>query len=202
MGASDETFVVYVLLAVPLVVAASWSVHRHVAPLLFDLVDADEMVVAGIHRLVTAAHVLLAAAGAVYLAPSLPGHRGSPGALTSSLGGLLALLAVLHLGLLALFLRARKRRADRAFGPAPAVPRPRPVPPAQTVLISGATPPTVPMSPPVFTAPRAGLPPGQLVDSPAWTFPPPSGPRLAPPPYPPPWCTPPTSSDPWPPPRG
>ena len=51
MSALDATYLAYAALALPVVGAATWSVYRHSAPLLFDVVDADEMVVAGILRL-------------------------------------------------------------------------------------------------------------------------------------------------------
>lgn len=191
MSSLDATYLAYVLLALPLIAGATWSLHRHSAALLFDLVDADEMVIAAISRLVTAAHVLLAAAAAVCLAPSATDAHGGPAsALLSSLGGLLTLLAILHLGVLALYFSAKRRRADRAFG-APA--QPTSTSRVHPMFIPGATPPTVPMPPPVFHAPRMTTPPGVSVDHPVWTYPPPTGPRLAPtvePPFPPPWCTP------------
>jgi hypothetical protein len=200
VSALDATYLAYATLALLLVAAATWSVHRHTAPLLFDVVDADEMAVAGLHRLVTAGHVLVAAAGAAYAAPSTASISRRPvAALLGSLGGLLALLAVLHLGLVALFFRVKARRTAQAFGPVPA---PRPAWPTRPVLIPGATPPIAPMPPPVFHAPRTStagwaVPPGTGTPAVAWTSPPPVGPRLLPP-YPPPWCRPlPATYDAW-----
>jgi hypothetical protein len=180
----SATYLVYAALALPLVSAAAWSLYRHSAPVLLDFLDADEMLVASVHRLVSVGYGLLGFGVAALLAPSGADVRaGAAAAVVSAWAGLLVLLGIAHLGLVAAFLRVRHTRQERALGPPRWYAGPGPVGPA-------GSPPSMFSAPPPFLPPTMNAVPAH---------PPPVG-FAAPPP--PPWCSPlPLTFDHWTPPR-
>ncbi|HSP37677.1 MAG TPA: hypothetical protein VLR26_07990 [Frankiaceae bacterium] len=183
MSSLSATYLVYAVVALPLVGAATWSVYRQGAPVLLDVVDADEMLVAAIHRLASVGYGLLGLGFAAALAPSGAEVRaGAVSAVVYAWAALLLVLGIAHLLTVAVFLRVRHARKERDLGPPRWYAGPGQVGPAGSPQ-------------PMFSAPPPFLPP----------YPPPMrsvAPAPAPPAFAPPWCTPlPPTFDPWSPPR-
>lgn len=188
MSSLSACYLVYAALVVPLLGTAVWSVHRHSGPLLVDLLETDEMVVAAVHRLVTVAYALLGLGVAATLVPTAGDVRGGAAAAVAlSWAGLVLVLGTAHAGLVAAYVGIRWRRdaglSERQVAP-PSVPW---TPPARPVFVA---PPPVLLAPPRPTAPHPIT--QRAVPRPTYFAAPP----------PPPWCTPlPLSFDnPWAPP--
>jgi hypothetical protein len=189
------TYLVYASLALPAAAASAWAIYRCSGPLVLDALDADEMMAAAVHRLVSAGYALFAVGVALAMGPGAHDLRnGTASALGSAWAGLLILLGLFHLGALGVFARMRAAQKNRDLGP------PRwYAGPTSTV---GAPPPTF-SAPPPFVPPSFGppsfvpqhrLPPH--VAAPAYA------PSAYAPPAPPWWCAPvPLSYDPWTPPQ-
>jgi hypothetical protein len=123
----DASSLVYLALAVPVVSASTWSMYRHGALPLLDLLEADEMLTAALNRLLAVGYAFVALGLAAALAPRAHDVRAGLGpAVLNAMAGLLLLLGMLHLGLLALFGRLRHRRSQRNLAPSVWVP-PMPV---------------------------------------------------------------------------
>lgn len=188
MSSLSACYLVYAALIVPLLATAVWSMHRHSAPLLIDLLDADEMVCAAVHRLVTVAYALLGLGVAATLLPTAADVRtGAPAAVAVSCAGLLLVLGTAHAGIVAAYLGVRWRRdsalSERHLEPSPWLP------PTRSAFVGSPARPAFVGAParPAFLAPPPYAPPRPTY--------------LAPPP-PPPWCRPVplSSTNPWAPP--
>jgi hypothetical protein len=182
------TDLVYASLALPAVAASAWALYRCSGALVLDALDADEMLAAAVHRLVSVGYTLFALGLAVAIRPDEHDLRsGTTAALTSAWAGLLVVLGLLHLVGLAIFARMRATRRNRDLGP------PRWY--AGPTSVAGAPPPTF-SAPPPFVPPHAFGPPPPFVPPPRFV----AGAAFGPPP--PPWCTPvPLTFDPWTPPQ-
>lgn len=147
--------VIYLGAAIPLVLAAAWSMYRYSALPLIEAFDADEMLLASVQRLATAAHLLIGLGLAVALTPSGRAvERGSVPAVLSSWAALLLLLGTVHLAVLGGFaLTRRQQRRSHRVPPAPVL-SPAPFMPPAPLM------PAVPTSPvPVYAARPYGPPP-------------------------------------------
>jgi hypothetical protein len=199
------TYLVYASLALPAAAASAWALFRWSGPLVLDALDADEMMAAAVHRLISAGYALLAVGVALMMGPDAHDLRnGTAAALGSAWAGLFILLGLSQLGALAVFARIRTAQKNRDLGP------PRWY--AGPTSTGGGTPPAF-AAPPPFVAPPF-VPRPQVVPQPQFAAqpqstapntygPPTSGaaPGFAPP-SPPWWCAPvPLSYDPWTPPR-
>jgi hypothetical protein len=145
MGLLGATNLIYLALVGPLVGGAAWSMYRHGALPLLDLLDADEMLAAALNRLVTVGYTLFALGLAVMLTPN--GHdveAGAVPAVLEAVAGLLLTLGTLHLGLVGLFGVLRRRRALARDGSSMWVPPPSPPWPPQ---------PPQPQPPPMYVLP-------------------------------------------------
>jgi hypothetical protein len=165
VGQLSAVSLIYLALVVPLVAGAAWSVHRHAALPLLDLLDADEMLAAAMTRLVTVGYALLAFGLAVSHTPTERDLRaGVLPAVLSALAGLLLLLGVVHLSMVGLVARARSRRLARMDAP------PRWVPPMAPPFMLQPPMPVPPMPVPPMPAPAYG-PPNPPPPFDPWAFP-------------------------------
>jgi hypothetical protein len=119
-------YVVQFSLMLPVIVTVVWSWHRYSAPLLLDSLDADEMVVGGVHKLTTATYALLAVGFAASLDPDE--HE-----LTSSVlrhwAAFVLCLGIAQAVMLRSLLRRRRKREAATFSPRVWGPQPMPAPP-------------------------------------------------------------------------
>lgn len=173
MSSLSACYLVYAALVVPLLGTAVWSVHRHSGPLLVDLLETDEMVVAAVHRLVTVAYALLGLGMAATLVPTAGDVRaGAASAIALSWAGLVLVLGTAHAGLVAAYVGARWRREARSAEERSAPPLVWGPPPVRTAWI--------PPVPPALAAPPLVFAAAGPVPRPTYIAAPP----------PPPWCTP------------
>jgi hypothetical protein len=178
------TYLTYLLLAVPLVLGATRVLYRAGVMVLLDAMDADEMLVVAVNRLVALGYGLFGLGLVAALAPTPRAVRGAAdvtAAALPSLAAVLLWLGVLQLSLIAGYGLLRRRRLQRdmplpTWGPhrppappfaapfVPTVPGPwaspmsmaSPVPPAGFPLV----PPMPPMPPSAFPPPTGrALPP-------------------------------------------
>jgi hypothetical protein len=150
------TSLIYLAVALPMVVGAAWSMHRHSAPPLFDLMDdADELLVSAVHRISTVAHLLLGSGIAVAMTPGSSWNhlKGTP-AVLGAWAGLLLWLAAIHIVLLGAFalIRYRQRQWELVDASAPA-PAPPPLP------LPLPLPMQAPNQAPLYPAPAVLAPP-------------------------------------------
>jgi hypothetical protein len=211
------TYLVYASLALPAAAASAWAIYRCSGPLVLDALDADEMMAAAVHRLVSAGYALFAVGVALAMGPGAHDLRnGTASALGSAWAGLLILLGLFHLGALAVFARMRAAQRNRDLGPPRWYAGPTPTVGAPPPMFSAPPPFVPPSGPPSFGAPSFGAPsfgsssfvqqhrmPPPQVAAPS-AYPPPgfvAGSAFTPP-SPPWWCSPvPLSYDAWTPPQ-
>jgi hypothetical protein len=148
------TYLVYLGLTVPLVLAASWTLYRYGAMLLVDALDADEMLAAAVARIVTVGFALFSFGLAAALLPSASTVRFDGNVVAAALSAVAGVLVLEGVGLLALvgaFALARTRRLRRDL--------PRLVAPPPFPIMPPPVPPVPPVPPPAFGPPPWG-PPG------------------------------------------